>query len=216
MKYLIIYDLDGTLVDTRKDIADAANHMLHQLARPSLSVAEISGYVGRGLDQLIRGCLKTDDSLLLEQAKASYRGYYAAHLLDHSRLYPGSREILEYFRMRKQAVFTNKPNPFSSDILIRLCVMDYFCELITGDAAYPKKPDPAAVFAIMDKTKVKAQDTVFVGDSPLDVETGRAAGVLTIGIAQGFATKDELVAANPDVLLDNLHELLDLAKRQEW
>ena len=101
MKSLIIYDLDGTLVDTREDIARAANHMLEQMGHPAISVEEVSRHVGRGLQSLIRGCLKSEDPKAVEKGSKIYRDHYARHMLDSSRLYPGTREVLDYFKERK-------------------------------------------------------------------------------------------------------------------
>ena len=216
MKRLIIYDLDGTLVDTREDIAQAANHMLSQLRLPLLASQEICRSVGRGLHNLITGCLKTEDPKQIERGTTLYRAYYAAHLLDHSTLYPGVREVLEYFKQRSQVVITNKPNPYSRDILVGLDVAGYFVEIVAGDSAYPKKPDPTAVQSMMEKAQTVPEKTLMVGDSPIDIETGRNAGVLTVGITQGFADDAELRAAAPTVLVRNFQELLELAKQQGW
>ena len=216
MKRLIIYDLDGTLVDTKEDISRAANHMLSQLHLPPLASQEICRYVGRGLHNLIKGCLQTDDPRRIEQGTKSYRAYYAAHLLDHSRLYPGAQEALEYFKSRAQVVITNKPNPYSREILMGLGVAGYFIEIVAGDSAYPKKPDPAAVRSVMERAQAAPEETLMVGDSPIDIETGRNAGVLTVGIAQGFADDHELQAASPDVLIRNFTELLTLVRQRRW
>ena len=216
MKRLIIYDLDGTLVDTKEDISQAANHMLSQLRLPPLASHEICRYVGRGLHNLAKGCLKTDDPARIEQGTKSYRAYYATHLLDHSKLYPGVSEVLEHFKSRTQVVITNAPNPYSREILVGLGVAGYFIEIVAGDSAYPKKPDPASVRSIMKRVRVAPEETLMVGDSPIDIETGRNAGVLTVGIAQGFADDHELQAASPDVLIRNFTELLTRAREQGW
>ena len=216
MKRLILYDLDGTLVDTRLDIAQAANHMLQQLRAPALPVEAVCRFVGRGVHQLVSGCLHTDDPALIEEGVRIYRAHYTEHLLDSSRLYPGVREVLEHFKTRRQAVITNKPNPYSRQILIGLGVADYFLEIIAGDSPYPKKPDPSAVLALMEQERLTPTETCIVGDSSIDVETGRLAGVFTIGVAQGFSDDEELAAASPDAMVRDFHELLSVAKREGW
>ena len=215
-KRLIIYDLDGTLVDTKQDITEAANAMLSQFGAAPLSQQEVCRFVGSGLRQLIKGCLRIDDTEKIEKGILIYRTYYRDHLLDHTALYPFAREVLEYFKQRNQAVVTNKPNPFSQNILIGLGVADYFLEIVTGDSEYGKKPDPAAVKAIMKKAGVSAEETLLVGDSPIDVETGRNAQILTVGVSQGFSDEQELRGAFPDLFVRNLQEFLEMAKKEGW
>lgn len=216
MKQLILYDLDGTLVDTREDIAHAANHMLRQMGSSQLRHQEIASYVGRGVHYLIAHCLKSEDPKPIEKGIQVYRAYYAEHMLDHSRLFPGVLEILQYFQDRKQVVLTNKPNPFSYGLLKALGVADYFAEVIAGDSVYPKKPDPTAVRAIMKKGGVCAEATVFIGDSLMDIETARNAGIGIAVITHGFSGREELQSASPDLLAEDFIELLQEMKERDW
>ena len=216
MKRLIIYDLDGTLVDTREDIACAANHMRAQMGKPPLRVEEVSRFVGRGVYALIQGCLETDDAKAIEKGTKIYRDHYGRHMLDSSRLYPGAREVLDYFKTRAQAVITNKPNPFSFELLKALGVADYFFEIIPGNSEHPKKPDPGAIFHLMKTQKVTLPETLFIGDSLVDIETGRNAGVETAALTHGFGTPDELQSAAPDRLFKDFRELLEEAKKRGW
>lgn len=215
-KRLIVYDLDGTLVDTGEDIAEAVNHMLTVLDASPLSPEEVRRFVGRGLHDLIARCLKTDDPGRIRQGLKTFEAYYANHLADHSALYPRAKEVLDYFKDRTQAVLTNKPNPFAQDLLKRLGVADYFTEILAGADAYPKKPDPAALFSLMDRNQIPPQDALLVGDSLIDVETGRKAGVLTVILMHGFEDKEELAAASPDVTVGDFRELLTLARQHGW
>jgi len=213
---LIIYDLDGTLVDTLDDITQAANVMLRQMGRPPLSPAQVRPLIGHGVHDLVRRALDTVEPTRVEEGVKRFRAYYAQHFLDRSRLYPGAAEVLVYFRSRHQAIITNKPNPFSREILTGLGVAEYFVELIAGDSPHPKKPNPAAVHAVMACCGVTPADTVFVGDSAIDVETGRNAGVLTVGVTHGFGDAQELAAASPEAIVQNFQELLELAQRRGW
>ena len=216
LKRLIIYDLDGTLVDTKQDIAEAANYMLGQMGRPTLPTDTICRYVGRGLHELMKGCMGSDDPRDVERGTALFRAFYATHLLDHSRLYPHAIDLLQHFQSRAQAVITNKPDPYTHHILQGLGIADYFFSIIAGDAGYPKKPDPTSVQVLIGQATANPLATVLVGDSPIDIQAGRNAGVLTVGVAQGFAEDDELTAARPDVLVRNFQELLALARGQAW
>ena len=216
MRQLICYDLDGTLVDTLEDIAQAANHMLRELQVPPLPVHEIRRSIGKGLHELVTHCLKTEDPQRIEQGTRIYRAYYTQHLLDHSRLYAGTQALFDHFSTRRQVVITNKPNPYSRQILESLGVAHYFCEIVAGNSAYPKKPHPAALLALMEREQVHPMDTIFIGDSPVDIETGRSAGVVTIGVLHGFSDAQELITAHPDVLVENFAQLLELAQRHGW
>ena len=216
MKQLIIYDLDGTLVDTREDIARSANHMLAEMGLSAISKEEVARYVGRGLFQLVQSCLKTDDPKKIEKGAKIYRAYYAEHMLDHSELYSGAREILEHFKGRKQGVLTNKPNPFSEDLLKALGVGNYFEMIVAGDSEYPKKPSPAAVHAMMHRWKISAQDTLFIGDSLVDIETARNAGVEIAVVSHGFSSRKELQSASPEILVSGFQELLEKLKGLQW
>ena len=216
MKKLVIYDLDGTLVDTREDIVRAAQHMVRTMNAPELSFDEVCGYVGWGLHDLVGKCLKSSDRKKIEEGAGIFREHYQAHMLDFSRLYPGAREVLDYFRGRAQAVITNKPNPFSEQILKALGVADYFLEIVPGNSPYPKKPDPKALFSVMEKAGSDARGTLFVGDSLIDIETGRNACVETVVMSHGFMAEQELRSGQPDFLIHSFLELMELAGQKGW
>lgn len=212
MLKLIFYDLDGTLVDTREDIARSANAMLAQMELPRLEHSEIAGYVGRGVHHLISGCLKSSDPKKVEKAIKLYRKHYSEHMLDHSRLYPGVLEMLKHFKHLPQIVFTNKPNPFSADMLKALGVAEYFQEILAGDCEYPKKPDPSAVLAMMKRFSASPDETLFVGDSLVDMETAGNSGVRAAAVTHGFSTREELQSAAPEKIAGDFFELLEWMK----
>lgn len=216
MVKLIVYDLDGTLVDTRRDIAEAANHLRARMSLPPLPEKEICSYVGLGLQRLVEGCLNTTDPAKVEEGTLIYRAFYTEHLLDNTTLYPGVREVLEHFRPRRQAVITNKPDPYSRRILEALGVAGFFTEIVAGNSGYPKKPDPASLLDLIRREGAEPGGTVFVGDSPIDVETGAKAGAVTVGVAQGFCDREELEISGPDHLIENFQDLLELAKERAW
>lgn len=214
---LIVYDLDGTLVDTQEDIAASANHMLTTLGRPAIPVNQVREGVGHGIAYLVQQCLGSDDPDLLAKAMRIYRAHYAEHLLDRSRLYPGTREILEHFKPRRQAVLTNKPNPYSRDLLHGLGIGGYFSEVVGGgDGGLPKKPDPAALLGLMERAGAAPGETLFIGDSPVDIETGRRAGAMTVAVTHGFCDADDVLAARPDRFAGDFGVLLALALGESW
>ena len=216
LKKLIFYDLDGTLVDTKEDIARAANFMLQKMGAPPIDVEEIAGYVGLGVFHLIGNCLKTEDAKRIEKGIKIYRTYYGEHMLDHSRLFPGVPEMLEHFKGGTQLVFTNKPNPYSYDMLKALGVVGFFAEVLAGGGDYPKKPDPAGVLAMLEKFKVPAEQALFIGDSRVDIETARKSGIEAAVITHGFSDREALQSASPDMIAEDFVELLQKIKEKGW
>jgi len=216
VKKLILYDLDGTLVDTRRDIINGVRYALETLKGPDLTDDEIKDCVGTGLHALIKQVFRTEDEKLADRGAKLYREHYKKHMLDHTRLYPDVREFLEYFKDRKQAVITNKPNPFSSQILEALGVASYFIAILAGDNGLPFKPDPAAVHHLIEKTGTVEEEVLFVGDSPVDIQAARNAGVEIVTLSHGFASEVVLHKAKPDHIVRNFEELLKLAREKGW
>lgn len=216
MKKLLIYDLDGTLVDTREDIVRSVLYMQSEMNVPQMSHEEIKAHVGRGLYPLMSGTLGTTDKKTLEKGGKIYRAYYSRHMLDHSVLYPGCKEFLEEYKDRKQAVVTNKPNPFSQEMLEHLGVADYFIKIVAGDDEHPQKPDPSAVLHMLEKNGLKKEEALFIGDSLIDLETARNSGIQAAIISHGFGRKDELESAAPDLLVPDFARLGAEMKKRNW
>ena len=211
-----MYDLDGTLVDTLEDIAGGVLHALRALGAPPVTIPEIRLAVGRGVHDLIAQCLKTADAQRVQEGVAAFRAHYAEHCLDRSRPYPGTQELLAHFRGRHQAVITNKPDPFAHRILDALGLAGHFVQIIAGGSAYPHKPDPAALQAVMRAVGAAPPETLVVGDSVIDVQMGRRAGAATAVVLHGLGTEAELRTAAPDVLVADFAELLMLARQRKW
>ncbi len=223
MKKLILYDLDGTLVDTRQDIINGVRYALKELNGPDLTDEEIKDCVGTGLHALIRQVFRlpadrqrAEDEKLADRGAQLYREHYKKHMLDHSRLYPGARNFLEHFKGRKQAVITNKPNPFSAQILGALGVADYFIAILTGDNGLPFKPDPAAIHHLMEETDATEAETLFVGDSLIDIQAARNAGVEVVTLTHGFTAEKVLRDAGPDHIARDFPELFRIAGGKGW
>lgn len=216
MKKLLIYDLDGTLVDTRRDIVLSVQHMLEEMYAEPMSGEEIQAHVGRGLYPLMSGTLRTSDKKIIEKAGKIYRAYYARHMLDHSVLYPGAGEFLRKYESRVQAVITNKPNPFSRDILTHLGVESYFVKIVAGDEEHPQKPDPQAVLKILQDFKIRKSEALFIGDSMIDLQTARNSGIDAAIICHGFGRRDELESAAPNLLTENFQLLSGEMDRRNW
>ena len=203
-------------MDTLQDITEAANRMLARFELPSKPAEVIRPLIGRGVSQLVAECLQTQDPARIKQGIAAYKAYYSEHLLDHSHLYPDVLETLNYFKGRIQVVLTNKPQDYSRRLLKGLGVADFFADILGGDSRFPKKPDPSSMRATMEKHGVISQETLFVGDSPIDIQTGRSAGVFTVILSRGLARPEELLPLNPDILVSSFKALMDAARKTDW
>lgn len=215
-KRLILYDLDGTLVDTGEDITRAINHMLRALSDHPLSVEQVRQHVAKGLHGLVQRCLETEEEPVVRRGMWLFYDHYGRHLTDHSRLYPGVTAFLESFHDRTQAIITNKPHPFPRMLADALGIGRYFVEIIPPNDRYPKKPHPAAIHALMQRYRVRPDQTVMIGDSLIDLEMARNAGVLAVLVRHGYEDPDALDAARPEVMVNDFAELLALAKQRGW
>ena len=211
---LVIFDLDGTLIDSKQDLAESVNAMREQMGLGSLPGEVVASYVGRGVSTLIRRALANGSAgepteETLQRATQFFLDYYWLHKLDHTVVYDGVREALDALRGWKLAVLTNKPVVFSRAILAGLGLADYFTFIYGGNSFAQKKPDPVGVVRLMDDTGTGARLTLIVGDSDTDILTGRNAGTWTCGVAYGLAPQT-LESAPPDVLVDDLREIVAL------
>jgi len=204
---LVVFDLDGTLADTKQDLAQSVNAMREHLGLGPLPLEAVTSYVGHGVTVLIKRALgnHTPDGEV-EKGITFFLDYYAHHLLDNTIAYPGVREALEGLGNRKLAILTNKPTRFSREIITGLGLAPYFFEIYGGDSFPLKKPDPMGIKTLMNHVSISAEKTLIVGDSDTDVLTGRNAGVWTCGVTYGFGSQS-LEEAGPDLLLDNLRDL---------
>ena len=205
---LLIFDLDGTLVDSRLDIANAVNAMLVHLGRSELSNERVYQYVGNGAPVLVRRALGDDATDEVRRAGLAYfMDYYAAHDLDCTTLYPGVRESLDRFRAagKRMGVLTNKPSAMTSHILAGLGIAGYFFRAFGGDSFERKKPDPMGAEALMREAGVDRAQTIMVGDSGVDVATARNAGIACCGVTYGFQP-ESLKDPAPDLLVDRMEQ----------
>ena len=204
---LVVFDLDGTLADTKRDLAQSVNAMRGYMGLGPLPVEAVASYVGQGVTVLIKRALGNHASDgAVEKGITFFLDYYAHHLLDNTIAYPGVREALEGLGNRKLAILTNKPTNFSREIIAGLGLASYFFEIYGGDSFPLKKPHPMGIKTLMSRVSIPAGRTLIVGDSDTDVFTGRNAGVWTCGVTYGFGLQSLEVAA-PDLLLDNLRDL---------
>jgi phosphoglycolate phosphatase len=221
---LLVFDLDGTLIDSRLDLIHSVNATLRHIGRPELDGDVIASYVGDGAPVLVRRVLGDADmanEAVLREALEYFLGYYRQHKLDHTTVYEGIPEILASAAnssnglQRQMAVLSNKPVNPSRDIVQALGLGDFFVRIYGGNSFPTKKPDPLGVQTILQETGMAADEALMIGDSSIDVLTGRNAGLWTCGVSYGFAPHS-LEEVPPDVLVESpreLGELLQLGPR---
>jgi len=204
---VLIFDLDGTLVDSKKDLTASVNYVRQQFNLPVLTEEEIGRFIGNGALTLIRRALADQATETNVQAGLQmFLSYYRSHMLDSTRLYPGVAETLERLADFELAVLTNKPVHFSCAMLDGLGIYKHFAVVYGGNSFDHKKPDPVGVYQILSDTKGDRGRTWMVGDSAVDVMTGRNASIRTCGVTYGYVA-ETFIEAPPDVLIDHFSEL---------
>jgi len=209
----LVFDLDGTLVDTKDDLAEAVNVSLRALGLPSEEPSRLWGYVGHGARVLVERALGPERAHLLAPALEVFMSWYMEHLLDHASVYPGLGEALDMLAADGVvfSVLTNKPETMSRALIEGLGLADRFPRVVGGDTLSVKKPDPAGLLRLVGSAGVPAAATLMVGDSAVDVATGKNAGVATCGVLWGF-TGTAVRESAPDVLIEEARELLAICR----
>lgn len=211
---LIIFDLDGTLIDSRLDLIHSVNATLRRVHRAELPGDVIASYVGDGVSMLVRRALgDPKDEVFVKKALDYFLAYYREHKLDHTTVYAGIPEALAHIgangRERKMAVLSNKPVLPARAIVKELGLGDFFVKVYGGNSFDTKKPDPLGVNTLLKETQTLAAEAMIVGDSVVDVLTGRNAGIATCGVTYGFAPHT-LCEVPPDVTVSRPGELAEL------
>lgn len=211
----VVFDLDGTLVDSREDLTAGVNFVLTRHGRDPLSVAAVTEHVGDGARALIERVLATEAAAALPQALDDFLVYYRAHCLDRTRLYPGVEAALRGLVDAGLAVsvLTNKPGALAIQILDGLGLGDTFLEVLGGDTLATRKPHPAGLTRLAQNAGVPVAATLLVGDSPVDLATAQAAGAAFCGVAWGFAP-GRLEAAAPAMVVDTPREIVALVRQR--
>lgn len=211
---LVIFDLDGTLIDSRLDLVHSVNAALRHIGRPELPEDVIASYVGDGAPILIQRALGGEavDEPLVRKGLEFFLSYYRAHKLDHTTVYPGVAEALAAIQSsqngvpRRMAVLSNKPVIPSRAIVEALGLGGFFSQVYGGNSFTTKKPDPEGARKLLEEYRVRPEQAAMVGDSHVDIQTGQNAGLFTIGVTYGFAPHT-LEDEPPDVLVDSPQEL---------
>jgi phosphoglycolate phosphatase len=206
-----VFDLDGTLIDSKLDLVNSVNFMLRQMQREVLPLATVASYIGHGAPRLVADALGPDAAEADRKCGLEiFLAHYNEHNLDATRAYPGVAGGLEALQDRPMAVLTNKPAKMSVEILEALGLAKYFRAVYGGDSFEKKKPDPAGAQAILKDLAARPQEAAMVGDSDVDIKTARNAGMLAIGVNYGFGKHDRN-AQPADLYVDSLQEIAALA-----
>jgi phosphoglycolate phosphatase len=209
---LLVFDLDGTLIDSGADLCASVNAMLRHFGRAPLPDSVVAGYIGDGAPLLVQRALGAPvDRASLDAALAFFLDYYSEHKLDRTRVYDGVFESLDKLRIgsggapRLMAVLTNKPVGASRAICDALGLSSYFFRIYGGNSFSTKKPDPEGLKLLIQEAGSSAQQTLMIGDSPADILTARNAGTWSVGCSYGLAPQT-LAAARPDCIIDSARE----------
>lgn len=213
----LIFDLDGTLIDSRLDLISTVNATLRNFGRPELPGDVVASYVGDGAPMLVRRALgDPENEVFFKQALEYFLAYYRVHKLDHTHVYDGIKEALTAIsrsrsqeRPLKMAVLSNKPVHPSRAIVEALELNEFFVSVYGGNSFETKKPDPLGALTLLKENAVKPDETIIIGDSSIDMLTGRNAGLWSCGVTYGFAPHT-LAVTPPDVTIDHPHELAQL------
>lgn len=205
---LFVFDLDGTLIDSKTDLVNSVNATRVWMQLEPLSVETVSSYVGDGAPTLIKRALANATEAQLEEALRYFLAYYREHMLDATTLYTGVREALDELHdsRKPMAILTNKPVRFSVTLIERLGLDQHFFQIYGGNSFPEKKPHPAGLQTLMQERAVTPERTVMIGDSAIDIQTARNAGTLACGVNWGFRP-ETLVTTPPDLLIADLREL---------
>lgn len=206
---LVVFDLDGTLVDSLDDLTAAANHARSGFGMPPLDAAKVRTFIGNGVTALMALVLPDISEQDRARGLQSFLDYYAVHLLDKTVLYPGIADMLGRRGTYHRAVLTNKMETHSRSILAGLGVLDAFSLVWGSDTLHVRKPSPDALMAMMRRLNVKPDRTLMIGDGVADIRCARAAGASVIAVGYGYADAERLKELKPDAYYQHPYELLE-------
>jgi len=209
---LILFDLDGTLVDSKRDIAVCVNLMLQQMGYAVRDEEQIYSFIGLGIERLIEDSMGTRDQDLIKKGLSVFRPLIRSHLLDTTTLYPHVRKTLEYFDGKDKAVISNRDKELTTILLRSLDIEKYFRVILGGDEIECRKPSPCPIEKVLRDTGVPERKAVMVGDMSYDVTSGKEAGIHTCAVTYGIGRKDDLAKTNPDFIINNLPELKEILR----
>ncbi|MCX5718083.1 MAG: HAD-IA family hydrolase [Nitrospirae bacterium] len=209
---LIIFDLDGTLVDSGMDITNALNYAITPYGFKPLAVEDTIRIVGEGMTNLIEKILGDNNAPIKDAVLTRFIKYYSEHLTDFTKPYPEVTKTLEILGRYKKAVISNKRESLSKKLLEQLGLIKFFDVVLGSDSVSEKKPSPAPVKKVLEILDIAPHRAIIVGDSDFDIQAGKGAGIVTVAVTCGFRDRESL--SNADFLIDNMAQLLTLIEKQ--
>ena len=206
---LMIFDLDGTLIESKWDIAQSVNFTLVELGLPERPIEEIFGFVGDGVKRLLRLAVGEGNQTRFEEALKVFRGHYLEHCLDRTSFYPGIEPMLQHFAHKDKAIATNKSIEYTRVILNGLGPQ-HFRYMVGGDNGFGLKPEPGMLLHIMEKAGAPKERTVLVGDSTNDINGGHNAGIRVCAVGYGMGNRVKMEACQPDWFIEKPEQLMEI------
>ena len=206
---LIIFDLDGTLIDSERDLANSVNYCLRHFDIPELSLEEVKSNVGHGVRFLMEQCLPEEHRDLTDEALALFKEHYFENCSTNTLIYDGVIEFLEKHKSKKMAVLTNKIYRPTKKILVDLKLDQYFKVVVGGDTFQTKKPDTEGIDFILSELGVAKENAIMIGDGVPDIQVAKNAGVPVVAILGGITSSEKLTVENPDFTVKSFRDLFD-------
>lgn len=206
----LIFDLDGTIVDSQKDITSAVNAVRKEFGFEPLTLDKVRSFLGSGVKALVDKVVPEKSEDINRRALERFKFHYEKCLTDTTLPYKGIKEMLEALKGKKKAILSNKTEMFSYEIVKRLGLSDYFVEVWGGDTAGVKKPDPKPIFDLIKLTESELGKTVMIGDSDNDFKAAKAAGVASIAVLYGYSTPEQISKFAPDYTVSGPEEIIQI------
>lgn len=206
---LLIFDLDGTLIESKWDIATSVNLTLAELGLSERPQEEIFGFVGDGVKKLLRLAVGEGNQASFEDALRIFRGHYLTHCLDRTGFFPGIEPMLRHFSRKQKAIATNKSIEYTRVILNGLGA-HHFTYMVGGDNGFGLKPEPGMLLHVMEQLNVARDRTVLVGDSTNDINGGHNAGIRVCAVGYGMGNREKMKACQPDWFVEQPEDLMEI------
>ncbi|MDR2067193.1 MAG: HAD-IA family hydrolase [Endomicrobium sp.] len=205
----LIFDLDGTLVDSQNDLTNVVNLIRADYGLKPLTVEQVKACLGSGVNTLMEQIVPLKQVNNQDLVK-KFSFYYDKHLTDFTVLYDGVKEMLDILKSKKKAILSNKPQNFCKKIAFRLAIADYFVKIWGGDTLEVKKPDPKTIFSLVEATNSDIKKTVMIGDSANDFLVSKRAGIDSIAVSYGYATKEQTDFYKPTFIVNSFKDLINI------
>lgn len=205
---LLIFDLDGTLVDSLPDLTDGVNYALAKMNMPIIEQQQTAKIVGGGLLKLLQLAIGSTDKILVNRSRSYFMEYYNENFVNKTSYYDGVPEVLSHFSDRTKVVFSNKLHAYTVKTIQKLELESHFVKIMGAKPEqYNPKPSPEGIHIILKELNISPKRTIMIGDSTHDIEAGKEAGVYTCGVTYGYRSKELLTSARPNLLIDDLKDL---------